>query len=297
MSTSADSEDRILASDDPTASENIRSSGVQQANSRWRDARGAVRSALMTPSGDLREFSLAGGSPPPVGLAAFRRWVNQSLDEIVLDAPSTRTAERGRHWTAGYVADAYRHGLKRADQALEERGYTLPPRRPASVIRDSDHQGLVSDLQLQLFNDVEKAVTDTAQDAVRAYGSTMTNAAGAAALKPLLDSVQDRYSAVGEYRVPLSIETRVVETVNRAALSRYDSAGVESVGGVIEVPEEQQTGSTDRVRWISASDDKVCQTCMELGDSTHKLSDVVNGNAPMPVRDTHVLCRCFTVPI
>ena len=296
MSTSASSEDRILASDDPTASENIRSSGVQQANARWRDARGAVRSALMTPSGDLREFSLAGGSPPPVGLAAFRRWVNQSLDEIVLDAPSTRTAERGRHWTAGYVADAYRHGLKRADQALEERGYTLPPRRPESVIRDSDHQGLVSDLQLQLFNDVEKAVTDTAQDAVRAYGSTMTNAAGTAALKPLLDSVQDRYSKVGEYRVPLSIENRVVETVNRAALTRYDSAGVESVGGVIEVPEEQQTDSTDRVVFLDAGDERVCPTCRMLSGRSFALSDVLNGDAPMPVRDTHIQCRCFVIP-
>ena len=296
MSTSADSEDRILASDDPTASENIRESGVQQANARWRDARGAVRSALMTPSGDLREFSLAGGSPPPVGLAAFRRWVNQSLDEIVLDAPSTRTAERGRHWTASYVSDAYSHGLKRADQALEERGYTLPPRRPESVIRDSDHQGLVSDLQLQLFNDVEKAVTDTAQDAVRAYGSTMTNAAGTAALKPLLDSVQDCYSSVGEYRVPLSIETRVVETVNRAALSRYDSAGVESVGGVIEIPEERQSESTDRVQWISADDGRTCEDCLTLATQTFPLSDFLAGKTPVPGPGQHPRCRCFVIP-
>lgn len=48
--------------------------------------------------------------------------------------------------------------------------------------------------------------------------------------------------------------------------------------------------------WATAGDNRVCPTCQGLAGNSYSLSDVLTGNAPMPVRSTHPRCRCVILP-
>lgn len=66
-----------------------------------------------------------------------------------------------------------------------------------------------------------------------------------------------------------------------------DDRGNISVEGEVTEPE---------FSWVTAGDQRVCPTCIDLAGSTYSISDVLTGNAPMPVRSTHPSCRCALIP-
>ena len=289
--SAAGSDERIAVADDPTDSGHIRDPASTEVWRRYRSLRGRVRSELEAPSGELREFSpdptqTAG----PVNLPTFRRWLTSEADAETLGS-GARVPERGRHWSASYIRDAYRHGLERADLALEERGYDVPLRRPPVALRDDVHREALTAVLVQTVNDLAGNTNQAVTHGTRVYGDAL----GTASVSALAGHVNGRIDAVAETNAQATMANRIVHSVNVAAVNRYDTAGVATIGAVIEAPGGEGNGP-NRAEWVIAQDGNVCAECASLGGSTYTMKAVRAGRVPIPGVNTHPYCRCFIIP-
>lgn len=302
MSTSADnSPDEAQPRVDPTQTTTVRDRFRQRLSARTREVRGAVRQQIegTQPSSATAAEIAAGGV---AGLAvietlgAFRRWLSRLFESLVVGTAALTNVRRGTHWTASFVRESYETGLRQAHSALRARGYDAPDRAPRTVMGETRHQQALGDLYEQTYIDLEDAVENTQQEVRRAItdGGFIERAADDVAKRELVDTINDRVSAnMGKRFQPLAASAPV-RSANEAAIQSYAAAGVEEVG----IEPETTTGDGQDVDWITADDDRVCLECKQLAvDAPYKLAAVIAGDAPRPIRDSHLVCRCFLLPL
>lgn len=76
------------------------------------------------------------------------------------------------------------------------------------------------------------------------------------------------------------VESRA-ETIARSEVIKASSRGTE---------EAMKEAGVERVIWVSAEDDRVCEFCQDLNESIWDREE-----APQPVSDSHPNCRCILV--
>lgn len=302
-----------LASEDPTGSQEKRDRLKRRFQSRWRTVRGDVRRLLQSdrhyrPTNDRVRDSIQ--------IADFRDWLETQLEDDFLEPVAHRGVRRGRHWSAPYVRDLYLHGIRHADQALERAGWEFRAPDPEAAIHHDPHKDVLASQYVEVYQDLEDAARAAEKEATRAYRTAVRQSAS---VSDTISAVNDRLDKVGRYRTDLVAESKAVMTINEAALTRYESVGAESIGVEIEsIPGDEDTLAhtcthatmealqTDQTQaapgdegvhdWNTAGDMRVCPECASLAGSTYRIAEIRKGDAPMPVRDTHVNCRCFYTP-
>lgn len=300
---------------DPTRSVTRRRRFAQEFRRRWRELRGVIRDNTehtdrfgLSDDGEL-------SAEAAVLLGRFRRWVRRQVDEIVVEPMGMPEVRDGRHWTAQYVRESYEHGLDRADTALRKAEFDAPDQSPAAALLEREHREKLSAEYVRTYQSVEDAGEALVSDLSQTFDELLE---GGASRRDTADELNDRVTTIGRntHSDPLA-HGAVVVVINRAALQRYRTAGVEEVGAIVEQPiadgEVSVTGpvTDDPVAarggapadpsagafWQTAGDNRVCPQCRALAGRSWPLSAFATGDAPIPVRDTHPRCRCWLVPI
>lgn len=293
---------------DPTRTTSRRRRWVQAFNSRWSTIRGDLRDAIERED----RFGIADGGSTAETLSVFREWLRVRLREVVVEPESRQAVLDGRHWTGQRVRDVFEHGLKRADTALRTNGYSTPSSEPAAVLGAAisggsatttvDYADLLETSYERVVRDLNDDVRQAQQAVVRAVDEGVSNDDS---LRDIANAATERVSAVGQTETVKLVHGTTVVLVNEAALKRYEAAGVEEVGvipearPVEELPADERRsleGGQDEFAWQTAGDSRVCAECAQLAGRTWPLAAFASGEAPLPVQDTHVRCRCFLTP-
>lgn len=342
---------------DPTRSQSKRDAFAREFAGRWQEARAAVRQLI---EGD-RHYRPQSRAAQSEQVADFREWLANELRLTVTDETPHRAVRKGRHYTAPYVRELYRHGIKRADQGLDAIGFEYSAPKPEAAIRYDPHKDQLATLYVEVYQDVEDAVHDTVKESTRAYRDAVRAGDGTQDTIARLNGRDDprgRLRAIGENRTDLIAKSKAVVIINTAALYRYQQVGMEQVGVQVEaVPDDarveaasafrgcahttdalqppggndtqadvdddesspfdvgetpdregadpsdpepapgQDAGAFDQKHeWVTTGDDRVCDICSGWDGDDFWIEDVIRGEAPMPVRNTHPNCRCFLQP-
>lgn len=266
-----------MPSQDPTATQTRRRRWTSSFNARWRRVRGSIRRTIQADRFGLDQRDEA------AVLAEFETWLTRQLDDEVLDGTSLRNVRNGLHHTGPEIRDGYEAGLRRADQALRAADYEVPDTTPAQAVNQPVHRNEIERAYVRSYQDLQTTGADTRQAVMRELDELLSGTDDPST-DELVDSLNDRIDAVGQTRTSMLTHSYIVEGANRAALRRYQQAGVETVG------------IDPEVKWKTAQDERVCAECAALADDEYLIEDVFNGDAPMPVRSTHPRCRCFYRP-
>jgi hypothetical protein len=298
---------------DPTETKSLRGSWTSTFNSDWRDVRGAIREWVERQDQlTLKEGARTIGGPTDdaARLLAFREFLRRTLDEEVLEPTSPREVRRGTHRTASWIRRAYEAGLRRADRALRTADIDPPETDPAAAITRERHQRELRRGYARTYQDVEDIVRAVEKDEKEHLSDLLENSEGSPTPREAADTLTARADAVGQTRSAVLATSIPVILVNRAALTRYETAGVEEVGAKIETsvtgpnqglpdgvsPADVESADESRGQWTAVMDAATCAQCATLHGQTFRISDIRAGRAPMPVVDTHGGCRCLYLP-
>ena len=312
------------ASADPTRTATLRQRAVKTFNRLWRRIRGAIRETIQR--NDALGLNSPSNTPSPrrptqanrprsFGVtdmasrrAMFREWFRHLTRTVVLQPTETQAVLDGEHFTNDFVATAVARGIVRATVEARKAGYSAPATTSFSasdLLAQERYQKVLRDQRLTAYEDLERAVQDTQREV---NGTLAEEMVAGVALTALTGALTDRvaHSTAGSVRTMHAANAAVVRAVNAAAIRRYQELGVEEVGVEPEsVPDdgddEGDGGDTpdgpDSVEWLTSRDRRVCSQCRELAGDTYTISDVLSGEAPMPVKSTHPSCRCFYRPV
>lgn len=118
-------------------------------------------------------------------------------------------------------------------------------------------------------------------------------------LKGISEEMQDRINqilqkAVEEGKSIYEIKNEIVEEVKEVSRARAERiARSEIIRASAEGTKQgMREAGIERYIWLSARDNRVCETCRALDGKKFKVDDE---NAPIPVRDSHPNCRCILV--
>lgn len=259
------------AEEDPTRTQTMRERWVAEYNSRWRDARGGVRSELSDGRGLVTD-----DIPDDLAETEFRSFLERQLNDDVVEPTPPSEYRRGAHWTGPRVRDAYDAGLSGAERELTAAGYTATTATVGAA--NGAHRERRRQQYVQAYTATQDASAATVSDATRAF--RQARRANLAKSK-VAQRVNGRLDAVGQTRTAVVANTTTVESANWAAIESYDAAGVERVEATVE--------------WTTAGDNRVCPECQMLSGQTFSLSAVKSGDAPRP--PVHPQCRCWLSPV
>lgn len=298
---------------DPTHSTTKRQNLEAKFNRRWNEVKGEINDLFSGGSYYHPQNDVSNSQQ----IADFRDWLEATLASTVLETVRQREARNGNHWTSQYVRQFYEHGLERADTELRQVGYDIPTEVTGEDILRQDqndlHENLLQEENLAVYQDLEDIVRRTEQEITREYRESVR---AGLALGATSNALKDRidHSRAGKNATRGLAHTRAgVQVINDAALERYHEAGVEQVGATIEVDIDVEesygpgassgdidpngSDTPDDLSFITAGDLRVCSTCQTYAaGGPYQVEAIRNGTAPMPGRDTHMLCRCLLVP-
>ena len=318
MSASTDGEGRVgQASQDPTGTQTLRNKFSGGFSSRWRDVRGVIRQTVDrndalrlqdgpypttgTPIGQYagRAIQDFGVDDDAARQAEWAAWFPTVLERHIRDSMPPARVTDGRHYTATSLRRAYARGLALANQDVR-RSAILPAEDvadisdPPDLISRTAHQEALGGQQLATYEDVQRAAGETRAATSRTVRSGLAAGWG---VREMASRLTERVDAVGETRTVTIAFTRTVDTVNEAILTRADELGAAELGVIPEtVIEDTETGDDEgEARWETAQDSRVCAECNALAGNTYTVDEVRRGDAPRPIRDTHMNCRCRLV--
>lgn len=306
MSADGRSASAAVASPDPTGTATLRERVVAQFNARWREFRGTLRETVRE-NDALRLSSQRDHGP---AFSPRRRYSGRAVDDFGAETNADRRAAwgawlpaalalafgmnlghaavaAGEHFTARPIREAYARGVALAGADARKAGLLdageFPT--PSDLIGQTRHQDALRERFIEMFEDVQAVVDKTQADMTRTLRDGIQGGSWAPALAA--SALAARVGAVGQTGTMRATLANIVTTVNVALLMTGSRLGARRVGFDVE------DGGTDvEGTWTTAGDSRVCQECRALDGETYPIEDVRNGTAPMPVRDTHIGCRC-----
>ncbi|EMA48006.1 hypothetical protein [Halococcus saccharolyticus] len=294
---------------DPTQTTTQRRTLRQDLSGRTRDVRGAIRRQIENAQSQATQAG-AGAGPVAAGLVgaagglaalrsigALRDWLTRLFDEYLLEPATGRQVQAGQHWTSSYTHHSYETGLRQARSALRTREYDIGDRGASAAITDQPHEQALQRQYEQAYYDLEDAVENTKQQVTRtiADGGYIEAESGEFNKRELIADINTEIEAQFGTRIRMVAAIEPVDAANEAALTAYQRAGVEQVGVEPEAPDEAGEQDLD---WVTAGDWRVCLECRGLSvDGPYLLENVLSGDAPRPIRDSHLGCRCFLLPL
>lgn len=268
-----------LGSKDPTESKTLRKRYEAEFYNRWRELKGLVNQRIIqNDSLQLNASSLSRKAKQKI--EEFIDWFREKARSLFgLDKSKTINQRPGSQqnqeynitpWIAGFALLAYTKGIEVADTYFEAKIVSRPefatknqmPFVERYGLMASRHQSEVEGLVDRVVRKVRRVVSDGIQSTLsrRAIASNINN-------------VIDDDGILNGRRIA---NTETIRTINDAALTVYDKAGVEGV--------------TAKVEYLTRQDDRVCPKCKKLHGRVYDI-DEAYGLLPQ-----HPLCRCFLLP-
>lgn len=204
---------------------------------------------------------------------AFMQWLQDAMDDEVLEPANPGSIRDGRHWTASYIRSASRRGIKNAHQALRERGIDVAEETLDRVFNAPVHRSTLRSLFLRNYSAL-KGITD----AVGREISRVLSQGFVEGISPreMASRLNDRVDSIGITRARTLARTETIRAANESTLDRLESMGIDEV--------------TADVEFLTAQDTRVCEECRDLGGNEYPI-DEARGMIPQ-----HPRCRCSWIP-
>lgn len=295
-----------LASDDPTGTKTKRDSAKSTLHGRWRRVRGEIRRLLentdsLHPDASTRDAAQ---------IADFEDALEAAIDEEVIQPIAAAEVRRGRHYSAPWIRESYKHGIDLADAHLDRAGYDVPDTDSDTAIRQDAHQNGLERQYQTTFDDLAAAGRDAYEDASRRYSTALASGLvsvsklirNAASSGPDEDGINQRLDKIGKTGTDRALDWHLVESVNDAALTRYERAGVEALEGAIETETRIELDGVDvtdaefKKDLQTAGDARVCSDCRMLAaGGPYTIEEIrTDPNLKPPIHDR---CRCLLIAV
>lgn len=301
---------------DPTRTLTLRRNFARNFSRRIRTVRGMIRHAVVTQDVfDLKQtrptvmqdFKLtvnvdSGLNPKQFrGMSIFEkirqfmRWIHRIISRVVFGTEDFEDEQnrKDKSWMANYINQAYKRGIKHANDDLQENGYDVPTIQSRggldAIARSLGYASVAALLMSKIVDKIKEAATAAkngiqdllanaleAGDSAGVIASKLNHIMGGGKTKQRIrDSVR---GVVGRFksffnRTQTTARTETVNAHHKGTYKEYKENGAEKV----QVYAELQT----------AGDDKVCPDCLALEEQ-----------GPMPIEQTqdlipvHPGCRC-----
>jgi SPP1 gp7 family putative phage head morphogenesis protein len=294
-----------LSTADPTGTDDVRDRFARDLAARYRRLRGRTR-RLVGYEEDVFELRQAQAarlaSPEDITRAnsnaakqqAFLNWLRERLREGVLEPTGLGAVQRGDHWTAEYIREAYVRGWDDARARLRNAGaevgspvddvFNAP--LPARQIRR------IYTRQYGNLGDITETTADKIRD-IFAEG-LVAGANPKTMARVLTNELQD----IQRRHAETWARTATIDSYTVATLDRFESEGVDDVVGASEV--------------ATADDARVCPVCESIDGVEFAVSEARNGTftfepsesepdhlaGQYPMRPPyHFRCRCTLLPV
>ncbi len=297
-------------STDPTNSATKRDRFTREFDRRWDRVERRIEARLENDESlDPTNENISGGRQS----ADFYEWYNMVLEEEVLEPMPLRHVRRGSHYTGPYVQDFYIHGMKEADKRLRQEGFDFSnPPTPEEIVRQQRfnpgiHGDALEEEWIEIYTDLESAKQDVLDETSDIYQfATRGDVAAIAALTgltlrelgaddgtippppTLIMAAKNRVDKTGKNRTTLISQAKSVQTINDAALNRYQEVGIDGVGIDVEMVVDETPSS----EFVTAGDELVCPECQDRDGAIFPIDNVPARHQP-PI---HPNCRCMLTP-
>ena len=295
---------------DPTQSTEDRERWAREFRNRWQRVDSEVEQRLETDDSlDPQNDNVSMGFQS----AEYHDWMEDVIEREVLEPMPSRHVRAGSHHTGREVRHFYEHGLDRANELLRQEGYDVPDATGEEILRrerfDPDiHLDYLEQEFVETYHHLDRATRETIEQSSDHYESLIRGdvLAVAAALglslrelgvddatsppppPTVIMMAKNRMDKVGETRTDLIAMTKSIETINDAALNRYDQFGVTGLRVDVEMVVDDERA----VEFWTAGDDLVCPRCNQL-DGALIVRDELDDTQRPPL---HPNCRCFLRP-
>ena len=204
--------------------------------------------------------------------AAFNAFLRGLLDAEVLElSPITGT---GSGWQNKYVRASYSVGVEHADRSLRAVGVEPPPGSLAQTLNQPIH---VEKLQLLFSRNFEELRGVTNAQAQSLSRIVTEGLATGQSPRVVAREITRSISSIGVNRGRVIARTETIRSHATATLTRFQQSGVTKVEGFAE--------------FLTAGDDRVCQTCQDLEGRIFPISEAFS------IIPVHANCRCVWLPI
>ncbi|WP_248908141.1 hypothetical protein [Halocatena marina] len=156
----------------------------------------------------------------------FMRWLQQAIDEDVVERLDQAQIRDGQHYTARYIRSAYDRGLDDAARRLQEAGYNVDTEQLQQTFQMPIHEEAVRDLYTRTFNELE-GITDDMQEEIR---ETLSEAfVDGWNPKKAASEINQNVDNIGLTRARTLSRTELSNSYNTASAKRYQRMGIRQV--------------------------------------------------------------------
>ncbi|MDS0284731.1 minor capsid protein [Haloarcula onubensis] len=155
----------------------------------------------------------------------FQQWLEDAVDEDVLEVIERERIRNGVHYTARYVRAAYGKGLRHAGDRLEDAGFEIGDQAVSAMFNMPVHERELETIYTRAYDNLDW-ITQQMQQSIRSEltealvkGENPRKVAGR-----LTDEVD-----VGISQAETFSRTEISNAHNTASAKRYEDAGVDEV--------------------------------------------------------------------
>lgn len=271
---------------DPTETLTLRDSFQSTLSRRWRNVRGQNRERLSNYA-TLQRSGL---------LLDHVDYLKSQIRSHVVEPMAAPRVQDGAHWSAPRVRTAYDKGLTTANKDLSAAGVSRQVRLDATNRHSQSHQSKLSIEYEKVYNTLRSHISvavDEVETVLRDAIDSNHSVTWAVekSNKAIRKTLPKRYNALAN--------TATVRAVNRALLTSFKNAGVQSgtiaIEGDGEINENYQIrcNTADGAVITTAGDSNVCEQCSSVAGQTFDLIDIENDPSKNP--PLHPNCRCRVV--
>ena len=253
-------------SDDPTNTRDLREAFLQEIRRRFRRLRGLVRRAVGYAT-DALDLTGNADVPEPFEyetdrglIESFMAWFKQAVEDEVLEPVGYSGRRAGEHWSAQYVRGAVGRGWQNASGRLMQAGVQVTAEDSVeAVLQLPVTQAMLRRLYTRVFENLQD-ITDESADVIRQ--ELAQGLAEGANPRKMARRLTSEIRDLQRTRAETLARTEVIHAHSEAALTRYESAGV------------------DRVvhgEWATADDGRVCPICESLEGRELSTSEMRTG--------------------
>ena len=169
----------------------------------------------------------------PERAAEFESWLNEKIEDDVLEDLGRDLVIDGEHWTAEHIRDASKQGIKHGDRQLRRSGFDVDDEPVSSVVRAPVHQDVIQSGYLRAYDELEGITTDMATDISRTMSDGLAEGWGP---RKTASAMNDRVDKVGLTRSRRLARTETSRAYNDHSLVRFDEFGVTHVDVLTHEP-------------------------------------------------------------
>lgn len=286
----------LLHRNDPTNTSGVIRAYIADLNRRWRKIIALIVETIVEndalrlgdpaaqPSNIFEQLTAAQAARPfqfrqdTAGkVEDFNAWLREQLDNDVLEVRrgAGGAVSANTKWQETFVRSAYSKGLTHAEAALRSGGIPFDSRTVTDLFNAPLHRNSLELLYTRQFTDLQgiSAAVDTEISRVLTEGL----ATGKGPLD-IARNMRKRVEVIGMTRSRTLARTEIIRVHAESTLNRYQDAGIPQV--------------TVFAEFITAGDDRVCQTCQDL-----ETGEAVPLNEARGVIPVHANCRCAWLPV